>query len=233
MNTVTATFPDGAELDFDIPESWDELTRKQFEAIAPLMYGEDVINLLTRFAYLILGKDLFKQIQGEENMDELVHAFAFLCKAPVLAKSHYKGFEFFKKRFFGVDDKLLDMTIEDFGICEGCLSFWEAPESQKLFYSTIHKRGVLSFLPMSKNKRAALRLNYEAQRGNLPLMYPKLPSSSSNAAPDYHGLIIKIAGQEFGDLRHTKKALLHDVLKKLELNAIQNAKDEPANSFKI
>jgi|GEM_PF-3396082 len=221
MNTIAATYPDGAQLEFDIPERWSELTRKQFAAVAPLFYQGNVINLIIRFAHVILGKKLFKKIQGEENMDEIIHAFRFLAASPLLEKSFYKGFKAFGKRWFGIDDKLLDMNIEDFGLCEQSLAYIENKLNQKIFFETVHNRGWLKVFPLTEKKKAAIRLNYEAQRANLMIMYPRLKSSAGNVTPDYHGLIIKISAQEFGDYNKTKKTLLHDVMKKLEIDAIE------------
>ena len=233
MNTVTAIYPDGAELEFDIPENWTELNRKQFAAVAPLLYNGDVINLLSRFAYLILGKKLFKQISGEENMDEFVHAFSFITSFPVLPFSHYKGFTLFGKRYFGIDDKLLDMTIDDYGMLEQCLAYFEDKTNQKIFYEILHKRGWLKIFPISENKKAALRLNYEAARANIPAMYPGLKYSNDNKTPDYHELIVKLAGKEFGNLKQTRTSMLHDVLKKMEIDTISAAKTENPNTLLV
>lgn len=224
MNTLEAIYADGATLKMDVPESWDELSKKQFAALAPLVYSTNVVSMMARFIYTVLGKKLFKQISGDENIDELSHGFAWLTVFPVLKKSHYKGFVLFGRRWMGIEDRLMDMNIEEFSVCEQCLSYLEAPENQKAFYGTIYKRGIFEFLPIRTAKKYALRLNYEAARGNLSVMYPALPVSKSTKEPDYHALILNISGKKFGNYNETKRALLHDVLKDLELNAIEAAK---------
>lgn len=228
MNTLTATYPDGAELTFDVPESWPELSKKQFAAVAPLLYQGDVLNLFTRFVYHVLGKKLFKQITSDANMDEFIHAFQFLTTLPVLETSYFKGFCAFGKRWCGVDDKLLDMSINDFGLCEGALNYLEHPLNKKIFYETIYNRGIFNFIPLSEKKKAALRLNYEALRAHVPTMYPGLKTSPDNKPPDYHAMIINISAGPFGDYEKTKKSLLHDVLKYLEQQAIKAAEETPA-----
>lgn len=227
MNYLQITYPNGNLLQINIPENWKELRRKQFAAIAPLIYEGDVINLITRFSSLILGK-LFKKIEGEENLDECLRAFAFLASFPVLEKSFYKGFRIFGRRWFGLDDRLMDMSILDFGLCEQTLNAFEAKENQKIFYGTIYKRGWLQLFPLKEKKKAALRLNYEGLRAIIPSMYPGLKSGGENKAPDYHGLIIGISAGPFGDYEKTQKAMLHDVLKYLEREAIETEKNKKA-----
>jgi len=226
MNTLAATYPDGAQLEFDIPENWSELTREQFAAVAPYVHQGDVLSLLTRFAYIILGKKLFKKIQSEENMDEMVHAFMFLCAVPVLEKSHYKGFRIFGKRFCGIDDRLLDISIKDFGLCEQTVEHVDSDKlSAKIFFSTVYNRGIFNFIPLRKKKKAALRLNYKAVSAILPSMYPALPTSEVGSAPDYHAMIVNLSTSA-AEIKTTEKANLHDVLKFLEERTKQEEKEK-------
>ncbi len=221
MNTLTATYPDGAELEFDVPESWEELTPKQFTAIAHAVYSSDVKSLIVSMCYKILGKKLFKQISDEENMDEMLRGFSFLAEFPVYQKSKFKGFKLFGKRYLGVDDELETMTLRNFGLADSCLYMLNDVKDEKfltMFCEIAYNRGIFNkVFKVRKDKALALRLNFEALKANLPLRFPFLrEAKSADTQPDYHGLIISVSGTIFGTRAQTENEPLFNVLKKLQ-----------------
>lgn len=221
MNLLEGIHPDGGIVYVEAPEKWEELSRKQFAEIAPYIFKTDVLNLIPRMACIILGKKQYKTVDSDESWDEMIHAFAFVAQFPVLQKSHYKGFKLFGTRYFGIDDKLMGMTIKDFGLLEQTLANFDNKLNQRIFYETVYKRGIFKYIPLSKKKKAALRLNYQAIRGCINAMYPRIKSSGKEVSPDYHALVINISGTIFGHKRQTEKAELHDVLKYLEEQQIK------------
>lgn len=212
----------------NLPENWNELTRKQFIAVAPLIYTRGLVSLMVRFAHILLGSKVFKKVQDDESYDELIHSFDFLAE-PILNKSFFKGFRLFGRRWFGVDDNLADLELMQFIMAEACLEQMNDEVNQKIFFSSVHPRGIFNFLPLSFNKRAAIRLNYEANRAHMLKQYPGLKPSEDNKKPDYHAMLIKISGGKHGTVKETERALVHNVLKDLELIAIEIENRPAAN----